>query len=232
MDSETKPPSKRAEYEQPELDIACVSPRVRRALVSDSGNHCQVWRGGRRSDEQTDGQNNFVEFVLKYPRDSYTDADIRILRRQYEMLRESLGDMVPEALFAITCINGKRNVFVLARAVNIWFNIANPTNREEAVGLLQKYPMARDQLQQFVDVARGWREGPNPRVIDLYGMDNLVMDNQRQIRYIDSFYVFFFEDLLHILGGERDLDLEDKINVSLRRLAYLEEILALSADKQ
>lgn len=208
--------------------MACVSPRVRRALVSDTGNHCQVWRGGRRSDDQSDGH-NFVEFVLKYPRDSYDDADIRILRRQYDMLRKQLGEIVPRALFAITCINGKRNVFVLARAVNIWFNIANPSNREEAVGLLRKYPITRDQLQQFVNVANAWREGPNPRVIDLYGMDNLVMDNLRQIRYIDSFYVFFFEDMLHLLGGEPDRELEEKINVSLRRLAYLEEILAESA---
>ena len=124
-----------------------------------------------------------------------------------------------------SCLNGQPNLFVLARAVNIWFNIANPQNREEAIGLLRKYPIARDQLTAFVRQARAWRQGANPRVIDLYGLDNLIMDNRRQIRYVDSFYVFFFEDLLHILGGERDYDLEEKIAVSLRRLAYLEEIL-------
>ena len=63
-------------------------------------------------------------------------------------------------------------------------------------------------------------------MIDLYGLDNLVMDNQRQVRFIDSFYVFFFEDMLHLLGGERDYELEEKIGLSLRRLAYLDDILA------
>lgn len=38
----------------------------------------------------------------------------------------------------------------------------------------------------------------------------------------------FFEELLHLLGGERDYDLEEKIATSLKRLAYLEEILAFS----
>jgi hypothetical protein len=54
------------------------------------------------------------------------------------------------------------------------------------------------------------------------------MDNQRQVRFVDSFYVFFFEDMLHLLGGEPDYDLQEKIEVSLQRLAYLQQILALS----
>jgi len=125
-------------------------------------------------------------------------------------------------------MDGQPNLFIVARAVNVWFNIANPQNREEAVGLLREFPMARAQLNRFVQQAEQWRQGPNPRVIDLYGLDNLVMDNQRQIRFVDSFYVFFFEDMLHLLGGEPDYDLQDKIEVSLQRLAYLSEILALS----
>ncbi|MGB5465555.1 MAG: hypothetical protein WBM84_05675, partial [Sedimenticolaceae bacterium] len=84
------------------------------------------------------------------------------------------------------------------------------------------------QLEHFLNAARQWRTGSNPRVIDLYGLDNLVMDNQRQIRYVDSFFVFFFEDMLHLLGGEPDYELESKIRLSLRRVAYLEDILALS----
>ena len=55
------------------------------------------------------------------------------------------------------------------------------------------------------------------------------MDNQRQIRFVDSFYVFFFEDMLHLLGGEKDDALEEKIEVSLKRIAYLHEIFARSA---
>jgi hypothetical protein len=216
------------EDDRPALDVACLNPKCRRAaLVSTTGNHCQVWRGTRKREDALDGE-SYTEFVIKYPLDRYSDADARILASQYQELRAKLGDMVPEALFVFSCIDDEPNLFIIARAVNVWFNIANPQNREEAVGLLREYPLARAQLVQFVLQAAKWREGPNPRVIDLYGLDNLVMDNQRQIRFVDSFYVFFFEDMLHLLGGEPDYDLQEKIEVSLQRLAYLEQILALS----
>jgi len=214
--------------DKPALDVACLSPNCRRAtLVSTTGNHCEVWRGSyKHSDEDAD--EGYTEFVIKFPLDQYHAGDARILARQYQLLRDALGEVVPDALFVVSCINGNPNLFVLARAVNIWFNIANPQNREEAIGLLRETPIARDQLKQFLDQARRWREGPNPRIIDLYGLDNLVMDNRRQIRFVDSYYVFFFEDMLHMLGGEPDYDLQEKINVSLARLDYLREILALS----
>lgn len=214
--------------DRPALDVACLNPKCRRAaLVSTTGNHCRVWRGTRKHEDAVDGD-SYTDFVIKYPLDSYGAADARILARQYQLLRDALGDMVPEALFVRSCMDGQPNLFIVARAVNVWFNIANPQNREEAVGLLRKFPLARSQLIRFVRQAEKWRQGPNARVIDLYGLDNLVMDNQQQIRFVDSFYVFFFEDMLHLLGGEPDYDLQDKIEVSLQRLAYLSEILALS----
>lgn len=223
---DTKEGTQGQEDDRPALKIDCLPPSCRRAaLVSSTGNHCQVWRSTRRAEDVSPDE-TYVEFVIKYPRDCHHSSDARILSRQYRFLREQLGEIVPEALFVVSCIENKPNLFVMARAVNIWFNIANPMNREEAVGLLTEYPIAYDQLRRFVNLAREWRKGPNPRVIDLYGLDNLVMDNQRQIRYIDSFYVFFFEDMLHLLGGERDYELEEKIAVSLRRLDYLDEILA------
>ena len=141
------------EDDRPALDVACLSPKCRRAaLVSTTGNHCQVWRGSRKLDT-AQGGGAYTEFVIKYPLDSYGDADARILARQYQMLRSALGDMVPEALFVLSCINGEPNLFVIARAVNVWFNIANPQNREEAVGLLREYPFARAQLIRFVEQA-------------------------------------------------------------------------------
>jgi hypothetical protein len=196
-------------------------------LVSTIGNHCEVWRTSRRLIHQQE-QEAYLEFVIKRPLLENNPREIRILARHYRQMKEALQDMIPEALFFITRIDGESNVCVLARAVNIWFNIANPQNREEAVELLRNYPKARLQLQHFVEVAEGWRHSDNPRVIDLYGLDNLVMDNNREIRYLDSFYVFFFPDMLEFLD-EPDPQLAAKLEVSLARLAYLNELLALSA---
>ncbi|MCW8920759.1 MAG: hypothetical protein OQK68_04705, partial [Sedimenticola sp.] len=63
------------------------------------------------------------------------------------------------------------------------------------------------------------------KVIDLYGLDNLVLDKNKDVRYLDSFEVFFHEDMLYIIDDPCD-DLREKINVSLRRLEYLEDMLA------
>lgn len=217
-----------SEEDRPGFEIACINQRtMRAALVSTDGNHCQVWRSTRKSCRNNE-DGNYFEYVIKYPVDRYTHGDARVLMQHYHQLRDALGEIVPEALFVEARINGVPNLFVLARAINIWFNIANPVNREEAIGLLRDNHLARTQLQRFVDQAKRWREGPNPRIIDLFGLDNLVMDNQRRIRFIDSFYVFFFEDLLHMLGGEPDPELEEKISTSLQRLDYLQDILTVS----
>ena len=229
MNSGTDQAGEGCEADRPVLDVACLHPESRRAaLVSSTGNHCQVWRSVRKNTDDPD-DDTYTEFVVKFPRDRYRHADARILSRQHSMLRDALGEIIPEALFIETCIDGEPNLIVLARAVNVWFNIANPRNREEAIGLLREHPIARRQLAHFLTASARWREGPNPRVIDLYGLDNLVMDNQRQIRFVDSFYVFFFEDMLHLRGGEKDDALEEKIEVSLKRIAYLHEIHARSA---
>lgn len=217
------------EEDRPAFNVACTDPLNHfAALVSTTGNHCQVWRSTRKRVQEDGSEDKHVEFVIKYPSENFSFTEARILVRQYRALREALGDIVPQALFVVSEIDGQENLFVLAQAVNVWFNIANPRNREEAIGLLREHPLAWAQLKTFIAAARTWREGENPRIIDLFGLDNLVMDNQRQIRFIDSFFVFFFEDLLHLLGGERDHDLEEKVETSLKRLAYLEEILAFS----
>jgi hypothetical protein len=218
------------EINRPALDVACLHPNSHRAaLVSTTGSHCYVWRSNQKPlevDPAADG--SYLEYVIKYPRDRYEVMDARILAKQYRELREALGEIVPEALYVVSCITGQPNLFVVAKAVDIWFNIANPSNREEAIGLLQDNALARRQLRTFTEQARAWREGPNPRVVDLYGLDNLVMDKDHHIRYVDSYYVFFFEDMLHLLGGERDYELEEKIERSLARLVYLEDILGVA----
>lgn len=207
------------------VDIACLQRRAFRAtLVSDKGNHCQVWRAGfLHTHVAADAA--ITDFVVKYPRSRCDATDSRILARQYRMLREEMDDLIPEAVFVTTRVDGQPNLVVIAQAVNIWFNIANPQIEEEALGLLRECGKARGQLRRFLAAARRLREREDPRLIDLYGLDNLVMDTNRDIRYVDSFYVFFFEDMLHLLG-EQDADLEHRIEVSRNRLAYLERILA------
>ena len=212
------------EADDPAVDVACLNPeRLRATLVSLAGSHCEVWRSNKR-DPSMEGGDTYVEFVLKYPLGEHSAAEIAMLARHYRQLKEALDDVIPEAIFCITEIDGRPNVCVLARAVNTWFNIANPQNREEAVELLRDHPKARNQLERFLRVAKEWRASDDPRLIDLFGVDNLVMDIDREIRYLDSFFVFFFEDMLEMLQ-EPDDDLEHRITVSLERLTYLEEIL-------
>lgn len=223
------PPGK--ELDRLLVDIACLDRKqLRASLISTTGSHCEVWRSSRRSsnpDEEGAGT-RYIEFVIKWPLSQLSETEARMLARHYRLLKETLDEVIPDALFVVTRINGKPSVFVLAEAINVWFNIANPQNREEAVRLLCTNTKARIQLARFVRAAKAWRQSDNPRMIDLYGLDNLVMDNNREIVFLDSFFVFFFEDMFHLIdSSQADDGLKEKVDISLKRLAYLEHLLEL-----
>ena len=205
-------------------DISCLNPKnLRATLISTAGSYCEVWRSSRRITDEADNPAYF-EFVIKFPRGVHSSAEIKILSNHHRMLKAALDDVIPPAVFFITQVNGQSNVCVVSEAVNIWFDMANPQNREEALELLKNNPKPRNQLRRFVDQAKAWRVSDNPRLIDLFGVNNLVMDTNREIKYLDSFFVFFFEDMLDLLQ-EKDEDLEYCIGCTLDRLKYLEQLL-------
>ncbi|MEJ2393479.1 MAG: hypothetical protein P8045_01525 [Candidatus Thiodiazotropha sp.] len=221
------PPGK--ELDRLLVDIACLDHhQLRASLISTTGSHCEVWRSSKRnvSQEEEATGSTYMEFVIKWPLAHYSETEARLLARHYRLLKDTLDEIVPDALFVVTRVNGAPSVLVLAKAVNVWFNIANQQNEEEAIRLLCAYPKSRIQLARFVRAAKAWRKSDNPRVIDLFGLDNLVMDNNREIAFLDSFFVFFFEDMFHLIeGSEEDDGLKDKVDISVKRLAYLEHLL-------
>ncbi|MET0026197.1 MAG: hypothetical protein ABW101_01065 [Candidatus Thiodiazotropha sp.] len=222
-------PKSGKETDQIVVDIACLDhDRFRATLISTIGSHCEVWRSSKRHEELVDGETetSYTEFVIKWPLSEYSETETKLLARHYRQLKETLDEIIPNALFVITRINGRPSLVVLARAINVWFNIANQQNEEEAIQLLCANPKARIQLSRFVNAAQAWRKSDNPRVIDLFGLDNLIMDTNREIYFLDSFFVFFFEDTFHLIeDDEDDSELADKVNISIRRLNYLEDLL-------
>ena len=209
------------EIDRISADISCLDTRnLPATLIPTQGAHCTVWQSGGYRHPISGVA---IDLVIKRHTLDCTPREISIYHRDYLRLRGQLHEIIPTALFVRTMINGQENLLVLARAHTPWFNIANPANEEEAMPLLARLPKARRQLQSFVDVARRWQREES-KVIDLYGIDNLILDKEHEVRYLDSFEVFFHEDLLHLLD-EPGADLEDKINISLRRLEYLEYIL-------
>lgn len=209
-----------------DADVACLrTRRLPAALISTRGRHCRVWRtsgtlhrGNRRIP---------LDLVIKIHREACSPAEVRIMGREHERLRRELGLMVPPTRFVVTRINGAPSVLVLAPAVNRWFDVANPVHESEAVPLFRRLPGARRQLARFLDVTDRWDHGEG-RVIDLFGLDNLVLDVNHRIHYIDSFRVFFFPDLLHAVA-EPDETLRHRIDISRRRRAYLHHLLAASS---
>ncbi len=202
--------------------VACLNTRSLVAtLVSTHGFNCEVWQSGGVF--VNGGERQAVNFVVKRHRFACGLPQIRAYRRDYRRLREALGDMVPEAVFVATRLDGVASVVVLAEARAPWFDLARPGNDAEARPLLARMPRARGQLARFVAAARGWAgEG---RVVDLYGAENLVLDRDHQVRFLDSFGAFFHADLAHAVAGV-DEDYQERIDISLRRLGYLESLLA------
>jgi hypothetical protein len=204
--------------------IGCLDTGKMRAVrLPSSGFHCDVWQVSRLGGHDGWRRSN-IDQVIKCHRESAQLVDLQVLNRDYRRLKTALEDMVPMALFVWTEVDGEPNCVVIAEAVRPWFNIANPINEEEVLPLLARLPKAKLQLARFLEAARYWdvEEG---RVIDLWGLDNLVVDVDHDLRYIDSFRVFFFDDLLYAIDGS-DPELEEKIAVSRQRREYLETLLA------
>ena len=210
------------EHDRLPVSVGCLDAgSIPMTLVSTSGFHCEVWqsmgflsRGGGRE---------FVDFVLKRHLEPCGLAETRIYRRDHATLRGALGDIVPEALFISTRVDGVENVVVLARTCSPWFDVANPGNEEETVALVRTSSRAAHALRRFCATARGWVNASTPRVIDLFGRENLVLDRGRSLRYLDSFGVFYYPDVLDVVS-EPDPQLAHRIEVSLARLAYLEKV--------
>jgi hypothetical protein len=208
------------------VEIACFDTvNMPATLISTTGYHCDVWRIIRR--RAVGPQSAVIDFVVKRHLQPCTLREIEIMQRDYELLSGALGDMVPKAWFVATRVSGALNCVVIAEPVTPWFNLANPAYEEEGIELLRRHRKAQDQLRRFLAAARTWDELGDGRVIDLWGLDNLVLDVDRRVRYIDSFRVFFHTDMLHILD-EADEDLEERIRVSRERRAFLQHILSLS----
>lgn len=197
--------------------VACLNTRALPAtLISTRGFNCEVWQS---VGVIVTASGRFpVDFVVKRHRFACTLPKLKVLNREYRTLRATLEEMVPPAVFVATRIEGEQNVVVLAQTCTPWFDLARPGNADEAQPLLARLPKARAQLARFVRAARRWAgEG---RVLDLYGRENLVLDRDRNVRYLDSFGVFFYTDMAYALG---DVDEEylERIAISRDRLDYV-----------
>lgn len=204
-----------------EVDIACIDTVYTPAtLISTQGSHCDVWRS--MGYLYSDGERQEIDFVLKRHLGACSARETAMLHRHYEEIRSELGLIIPHTRFIRTKIEGEESVLALAETISPWVNVANPANESEVIPLLKKMPRPYDQLELFVQFAERQYE-THGRVLDLYGIDNLVLDTQQQIRYMDSFYIYFYEDMCDIVDIDDPLPM--RINVSKERLEYLKHIL-------
>jgi hypothetical protein len=203
-------------------DIGCLdTEEMPAALISTKGFHCKVWQSAMVVAHNS--HKKMLDFVVKKYRNPCPFQEIAIFNKDYRLLKTTLGDMIPYTVYVATMVDGMESVIALSETVYPWFNLANPATEEEAIPLLKKLPKARDELTQFVAAANQWY-AQDSKVIDLYGLDNLVLDRNRDIRFIDSFSVFFHEDLLYMVDEVDDM-LEERIKISLKRKSYLEYLL-------
>jgi len=200
-------------------DIACLNARdIPFTLVSKLGFHCDVWRSIGRI-VTSDGFQS-LDFVLKVGKRLCTWRQVAVLAKEYRTLRDALDDIVPSSMFVATRINSSPGAIVFAEACNPWFDLGNPTNEADALPMLARQPRLWRQLEHFTVCARQWLD-ERQMVIDLQGAENLVIDRNGGVRYLDSFHVFFYRDTLDALD-EVDDDFLFRIDQSIHRLEYLE----------
>ena len=203
--------------------IACVDTSgIPATLVSTVGSHCEVWQCiGRILDAEGATPLDFVVKKFRYP---CTAHEVKVFQREYRTLRARLPDIVPNTVYIHTLIDGRLGVVVLVETFTPWFDIANPANEEEVVPLFRRLTKAQDQLRRFVEAAMAWRAESDPKLIDLCGVENLVLDKSYALRYLDSFGVFFYPDVLHMIG-EVDERLKARMEKASARLDYLNRLV-------
>lgn len=207
-------------------DIACLNARRRSLeLKSVIGHHCDVWQMAVRRGRARKP----YDVVVKKYRGTCSFRQVQVLDRDYRRLKASLEDIVPSTVFVSVAAQAGPTVIAICRAVVPWFNIANPINEGDAVPLLRKLPKARNQLMRFCHAARKWTHEKHARIIDLYGLDNLVMNTNRELRYLDSFHVFFYADMSALVSDDEQLI--RRMEISTSRCAYLEHLLDESRRK-
>ena len=200
--------------------IACLNTNnLPATLISTAGSHCEVWQCLRS--RLKDDKIEHFDFVIKRHYQACSLQEVRVLAKDNVLLKEKLGEIIPETLYVRTLVNNEPNVIVLAETFIPWFNVANPLNESEVIPLFRKLVRAQDQLRYFVEVSLQWYKEEG-KIIDLFGVDNLILTKRQQLKYVDSFGVFFYEDLLKYSDDD---SLKEKIDLSLRRLHYLEYVL-------
>lgn len=208
-------------------DVACLNARRRGLeLKSVVGHHCDVWQMSVRR-----GRARIpYDVVVKKYRGPCSFRQVQVLDRDYRRLKASLEDIVPNTIYVPVRAADGITVIAVSRAVVPWFNLANPINESDAVPLLRKLPKARNQLMRFCHAARKWAHEKNGKIIDLYGLDNLVLNTNRNVCYLDSFHVFFYADMFRLLDDDDD-QLRRRMEISVSRFAYLENLLKESRKK-
>ena len=208
--------------------IACLrTDRMAATLVSDAGYHCEVWRSS--GSVMRDGARQTLDRVIKIPRTPVPATEVRVLRRDHQRLHSALSDIVPPTVFVRTRIDDQPSVIAMAPTIRRWFDVANPINQAELAPMIARDPRLRDALRHFILTAERWH-AQDGRVIDLYGVDNLVLDRNHHLHYIDSFGVFFHADLLDILP-DPDPGLVERIRLSRIRLEYLNHLLEIADER-
>lgn len=202
-------------------DVACLNAKRRSVeLKSIVGHHCDVWQLSVRRGR---GRKPYDLVVKKY-RGPCSIRQTQVLDRDYRRLKANLEDIVPNTIFVPVKSDAGTTVIAVSYAVVPWFNIANPINEGDAVPLLRKLPKARNQLMRFCHAARKWAHEKHGKIIDLYGLDNLVLNTNREICYLDSFHVFFYADMRGFLDDHDD-QLSRRMEISVNRFEYLEHLL-------
>lgn len=199
--------------------------RIPATLIASQGHHCEtwrvvgsVWRGRARSR---------LDIVIKVYREACSPREVRAMKREHDRLRRALPGIVPRTTFVSLSINGQPSVVAACPTIRRWFDVANPAHESEAVPLFRQLRRARRHLERFVETADRW-DRESDQVIDLFGLDNLVLDTRHHLHYVDSYRVFFYADLLYAIDPPDDA-LAERIALSRRRLEYLRHLLQESA---
>jgi hypothetical protein len=165
--------------------VPCISPEASIRKNTRSGSHCENYHAYSHGLDDETGH-----IYVKKSFSFVSDDDLHKYKQEYDEIKSRLGETVPNATYIRAKVGQTLGALVLAKPIQITTDILPEQNRPYILEVLKSNPQTRQQLKDVLDAFDEWLE--KGKILDLSddGEGNLVLDENQNLHYIDSFDVF------------------------------------------
>lgn len=164
-------------------EVPCISPKAFIRKNTRNGSHCENYHAYTQGDKT-------AHTYVKKSFSLISDDDLNRYKKEYDEIKLRLGEIVPNATYIRAKVGQTLGALVLAEPIKITTDMLSEENKPYILEVLKSNPQTRQQLEDLLDAFDEWLA--KGKVLDLSdnGEENVVLDENQNLHYIDSFDVF------------------------------------------